>query len=128
MVKLIFLILSYVQRLLVGKPKLINMCRFVNSSTTRGQLIADVLIPTNEKIKAVFESTRGKQSIKGSLKFKKAVNIEPEYQGYNLYIVLDKVATANGFVSYFPIAVTALPYNPEISYYLIDPKFKRPLY
>ena len=98
----------------------------VNSSTTRGQLIADVLIPTNEKIKAVFfESTRGKQSIKGSLKFKKAVNIEPEYQGYTLYIVLDKVATANGFVSYFPIAVTALPYNPEISYYLIDPKFKQ---
>lgn len=108
------------------KAKVNKPVPIVNSSTTRGQLIADVLIPTNEKLIAVFfESTSGKQSIKGDLKFKKSVNIEPEYQGHNLYIVLDKVIKANGFVSYFPMAVTALPYNSELNYYLIDPQFKQ---
>lgn len=96
----------------------------VNSSTTRGQLIADVLMPNNTKIKQVFfESTTGRQSIQGKLKFEKALNIDPEYQGQNLYIVLDKLSNGNGFFRYFPVATTALPFNPKIKYYLIDPKF-----
>lgn len=98
----------------------------VNSSTTRGQLVADVLIPTNEQIKEVFfEPTRGKQSIEGDLRFEKIVNIEPEYQGHNLYIVLDKVSKGGGVSRYFPVASSALPFNPELKYYLIDPKFNQ---
>ena len=98
----------------------------VNSSTTRGQLVADVLIPTNVQIKEVFfEPTRGKQSIEGGLKFEKVVNIEPEFQGHNLYIVLDKVSKGGGVSRYFPIASTALPFNSDLKYYLIDPKFNQ---
>ncbi len=98
----------------------------VNSSTTRGQLVADVLIPTNEQLKQIFfEPTTGKQSIEGDLKFEKVVNIEPEYQGHNLYIVLDKVSKGSGVFRYFPVAGSALPFNPELKYYLIDPKFNQ---
>ncbi|WP_248123237.1 phosphodiester glycosidase family protein [Acinetobacter radioresistens] len=98
----------------------------VNSSTTRGQLIADVLIPNNEQIKEVFfEPTTGKQSIEGDLKFKEILKIDPEYQGQNLYIVLDKNKKGNGVSRYFPIASTALPFNPELKYYLVDPKFNQ---
>lgn len=96
----------------------------VNSSTTRGHLVADVLIPKNEQIREVFfEPTTGKQSIEGDLKFKEAVKIDPEYQGQNLYIVLDKTNKGNGVFRYFPVASTSLPFNPELKYYLIDPKF-----
>ena len=98
----------------------------VNSSTTRGQLVADVLIPNNEQIREVFfEPTTGKQSIEGDLKFKETVKIDPEYQGQNLYIVLDKTNKGNGVLRYFPVASTALPFNPELKYYLIDPKFNQ---
>lgn len=98
----------------------------VNSSTTRGQLIADVLIPNNEQIREIFfEPTTGKQSIEGDLKFEKVVNIEPEYQGQNLYIVLDKIGKGSGVSRYFPVASSALPFNPELKYYLIDPKFNQ---
>lgn len=86
------------------------MYRLANSSTARGQLVADVLIPTNEQIKEVFEPTRGKQSIEGDLRFEKIVNIEPEYQGHNLYIVLDKISKGSGVSRYFPIASSALPF------------------
>ena len=98
----------------------------VNSSTTRGQLVADVLIPANEQIKEVFfKPTRGKQSIEGDLTFEKVVKIEPEYQGHNLYIVLDKLSKESGASRYFPVASSALPFNPELKYYLIDPKFNQ---
>lgn len=98
----------------------------VNSSTTRGQLVADVLIPKNEEIKEVFfEPTTGKQSIEGELKFTNVVKIDEDYQGQNLYIVLDKISKGNGVFRYYPVASTALPFNPELKYYLIDPKFKQ---
>ncbi|MGD3149119.1 hypothetical protein [Acinetobacter soli] len=98
----------------------------VNSSTTRGQLVADVLIPMNEQLKQIFfEPTTGKQSIEGNLKFEKVVKIEPEYQGHTLYIVLDKVSKGSGVFRYFPVASSALPFNPELKYYLIDPKFNQ---
>ncbi|ENX25736.1 MULTISPECIES: hypothetical protein [Pseudomonadota] len=98
----------------------------VNSSTTRGYLIADVLIPMNEQLREVFfEPTTGNQSIRGRLKFGKKLNIEPEYLGHNLYIVLDKRIKNDKIVYYYPISSTALPYNPEIKYYLIDPKFNQ---
>lgn len=98
----------------------------INSSTTRGQLIADVSIPKNEEIREIFfEPTVGKQSIEGELKLAKVVKIDADYQGQNLYIVLDKISKGNGIARYFPIAGTSLPYNPEAKYYLIDPKFNQ---
>lgn len=98
----------------------------VNSSTTRGQLIADVLIPKNEEIQEVFfETTTGKQSIEGKLKLNKILKIDADYQGQNLYIVLDKIGKGNGIFRYFPTASTALPFNPELKYYLIDPKLNQ---
>nr|WP_238785718.1 hypothetical protein [Salmonella enterica]AKN19292.1 hypothetical protein [Salmonella enterica subsp. enterica serovar Corvallis] len=101
------------------------MCSSI-SKRGRGHLVADVLIPKNEQIREVFfEPTTGKQSIEGDLKFKEAVKIDPEYQGQNLYIVLDKTNKGNGVFRYFPVASTSLPFNPELKYYLIDPKFNQ---
>ena len=48
------------------------------------------------------------------LKFEKVVKIEPEYQGHTLYIVLDKVSKGSGVFRYFPVASSALPFNPEL--------------
>ncbi|EOQ73540.1 phosphodiester glycosidase family protein [Acinetobacter lactucae] len=97
-----------------------------NSSTTRGQLIADVLIPENEQINhIIFEPTTGKQSIEGELKLVQPVKMDSEYQGTNLYIVLNKIDRGNGVARYQPMAATALPYNPEAKYYLVDPKFNQ---
>lgn len=101
----------------------------VNSSTTKGQLIADVLIANNAQIKAIsFAPTTGKQSIAGELSFEKILNIEPEYQGHNLYIILDKRSKENGASRYFPVAASALPFNPELKYYLIDPRFNQSIH
>lgn len=111
------------------KAKVNKSVPVVNSSTTRGLLIADVLIPNKEKIEAVFfEPTTAKQSIEGYLKFEKVVNFDPEYQGQNLYIVLDKTSQENGESRYFPVASSALPFNPELKYYLIDPKFTQSIH
>lgn len=108
------------------KAEVNNYIPVINSSTTRGQLIADVQIPKNEQIKEIFfEPTTGKQSIEGELKLAQPIKIESDYQGNNLYIVLDKTNKGNGVARYFPIAATALPYNPEAKYYLVDPKFNQ---
>ena len=108
------------------KAQVNNYMPIVNSSTTRGQLIADVLIPQNEQIKEVFfEPTTGKQSIEGELKLIQPLKIDPEYQGTNLYIILDKISKGNGIARFYPIAATSLPYHPESKYYLIDPKFRQ---
>lgn len=97
-----------------------------NSVTAKGELIADVFVPENELIKEIFfGKTVGKQSIGGGLKLSEAVKIDAEYQGTNLYVVLNKFRKNSGATEYFPIATTALPYNPEAKYYLIDPKFNQ---
>lgn len=97
-----------------------------NSVTAKGELIADVFVPENELIKEIFfGKTVGKQSIGGGLKLSEAVKIDAEYQGTNLYVVLNKFRKNSGATEYFPMATTALPYNPEAKYYLIDPKFNQ---